>query len=252
MMNIIREVVPRVLLFGRQNAPVLLTVAGIGGFVTSLGMAVSTTRLVTRRSEALPAYSTHAEELRIHWRMYIPTVSLALASAIAIVAGHSINSRRGAALLGAYKLTEKALTEYQEQVVEIVGSDVEKKIRESVSVKQVQDNPTGDTSVIFSGTGKQLCFDSYTSRYFESDMETIRKAQNTINERILSQDYVSHNEFYNELGLENSIVGEQVGWNTTRLLSLRFDATLNDRGVPVMVIDYERLPLANYYQIGRS
>ena len=60
-------------------------------------------------------------------------------------------------------------------------------------------------------------------------------------------DYISLNEFYYELGLDGTKIGDELGWNvTTGLIDLDFSAQLDTDGVPCIVIDYMIAPKRGY------
>ncbi|WP_254556795.1 DUF6353 family protein, partial [Salmonella enterica] len=80
--------------------------------------------------------------------------------------------------------------------IETLGEKKEKQIREEIDKDRIKKNPVGKSEVIITGNGKTLCYDHTSGRYFESDMETIKRAVNTINKQMLDEMYVSLNDFY--------------------------------------------------------
>ncbi|MCG4723098.1 DUF6353 family protein, partial [Alistipes putredinis] len=57
-------------------------------------------------------------------------------------------------------------------------------------------------------------------------METLKKAQNDTNYRIINDSHASLNDFYERVGLELIQTGEELGWTTTRPLDLAFHAVM--------------------------
>ena len=100
------------------------------------------------------------------------------------------------------------------------------------------------SAIIVSGNGNTRCFDTITKRRFISDIEAIKKIVNELNRRMISgDDYVSLNDFYYELGLDGSSIGDELGWNVSDgLIELDFSAQLDKDGVPCIVIDYAVTP----------
>ena len=86
--------------------------------------------------------------------------------------------------------------------------------------------------------GTVLCHESYTGRYFECDMETLRKAENEINSRIVKHDRASLNDLYYILGLGATSYSDNVGWDSARLLELEFSTVLSQDGKPCLAFDY--------------
>ena len=89
-----------------------------------------------------------------------------------------------------------------------------------------------------------MCYDSVSGRYFKSDMETIKKAENELDARLRNEMYVSLNEFYYEIGLEPlRVIGEDLGWNIDNgYLDLNFSSQIASDGTPCLVLDYGVAP----------
>ena len=60
---------------------------------------------------------------------------------------------------------------------------------------------------------------------------------------MLLENYVSLNDFYEEIGLARTSTGDRLGWNTdTGLLDLNFSSQLSEEGKPCLVIDFKVMP----------
>ncbi len=92
--------------------------------------------------------------------------------------------------------------------------------------------------MIIVGNGTVLCCELYTNRYFRSDMESLRKAQNDINAMIISDLYVTLDEFYNLIGLPYTSKSSDLGWNFDKLMELQFSTVLSEGGEPCLAFDY--------------
>ena len=171
-----------------------------------------------------------------------------VSSVACLVGASSVNARRNAALATAYNLSATALSEYKEKVLETVGEKKEQIIRNKVAEDKVNKEPVNPSAIIVSGNGNTRCFDTITKRRFTSDIETIRRIVNELNRRMVNgDDYISLNEFYYELGLDGTKIGDELGWNvTTGLIDLDFSAQLDTDGVPCIVIDYMLAPKRGY------
>ena len=100
-----------------------------------------------------------------------------------------------------------------------------------------------DKTVIITSNGNTLCKDSVSGRYFRSDVDTIKKAINTINRRLTYENYVSLNELYSEIGLDSVKNGDLIGWNLDQgLIEPTFDTCLAENDEPCVVIDYYVAP----------
>ena len=58
---------------------------------------------------------------------------------------------------------------------------------------------------------------------------------------------MSLNELYDELGLERTLLGDELGWSSTGILLdlSNFDSEIVS-GEPVLVVNYNRLPVYDY------
>lgn len=184
---------------------------------------------------------------KVTWKCYVPTAVLATASTVCLIGATSVNAKRTAALATAYKISETALHEYREKVIETIGEKKEEEVRDKVAQQKLADNPVSSNTVIITSKGNTLCYDAFSGRYFRSDIEKIRRAENTLNRLMFTDMYVSLNEFYDELELEHTDIGQQLGWNMDDgLLEIDFSSQLTEDGEPCLVISYNHSPKYEY------
>lgn len=241
--------------FASKRSPEILTGIGIAGMITTTILAVRATpkalELIEeqKEEESVDELSSF-EVVKVAWKPYIPAMVTCIASTACLIGASSVNTKRNAALATAYKLSETALSEYRDKVVETIGEKKERIVRDKVAEERVKKNPVSKNEVIVTGNGKTLCFDPISGRYFMCSIETIKKAENTLNKQMLHDisGYVSLNEFYDELGLDHTSVGDDLGWNTDRLIDINFSSQLNDNGEPSVVLDYLVAPKYDYYK----
>ena len=59
--------------------------------------------------------------------------------------------------------------------------------------------------------------------------------------------YISLNEFYWEIGLDSTEIGDELGWNIDNgLIELTFSSQLSRDGVPCLVVNYRIAPKYGY------
>ena len=240
--------------FALKRSPEILTGVGIAGMITTTILAGRATpkalKLIEeqKEEESVDELSSF-EVVKVAWKPYIPAMVTCIASTACLIGASSVNTKRNAALATAYKLSETALSEYRDKVVETIGEKKERIVRDKVAEERVKKNPVSKNEVIVTGNGKTLCFDPISGRYFMCSIETIKKAENTLNKQMLHDisGYVSLNEFYDELGLDHTSVGNDLGWNTNQLIDIDFSSQLNDNGEPSVVLDYLVAPKCDYY-----
>lgn len=187
------------------------------------------------------------EKVELTWKLYIPAAGTAALTVTAIIMSHHISSRRAAAMAAAFSISEKAFTEYREKVVEKMGDRKEQLVRDEIAQDRLNRNPVNQQLVIVGG-GDVLCYDSYTDRYFTSNMESLRKAQNDINFQVLNDHYASLSDFYDRIGLPHAAVSENVGWNLDKELELKFTTGLSTDNRPCIVISFEVSPAGTRFR----
>jgi len=240
-----------------DNSPLILTYLSVAGVVSTTVLAVrATPKALDKLSKVKWDAESNNREPNIKetvvvvWKDYTPATVSGVFTIACIIGAQAINMRKNAALVSIYSLTETMLREYQAKVREIHGENKERKVREEITKDSIASAPMALAEVHITGLGEQLCYDSFTGRYFKSDIETLRRAQNDINAQILNNNYASHNDFYNLIGLSRTQFGEEAGWNLDQLLDIEFTSHLADDGRPCLCIEYQLNLKPNYYKMG--
>lgn len=229
-----------------DNSTVILTAIGVTGTVVT---ALLTGRASYRAAAILAEESPHLEpkeKFRLVWKLYVPPMVTGSVTVACIVGANRIGNRRAAAMAAAFTLTEKAFTEYKDKVVEKLGERKEMAMRDELAQDRVNRNPL--PSEIFITNGSVLCYDQYTGRYFLSDMETIRRAVNDINEIILVDHYATLTDFHERIGLPPTKVSEEVGWNMDAMLHVDYSSVLTEHNKPCLAITYDVSPSRTFFR----
>lgn len=240
-----------------KHSPEILTGIGIAGMVSTVVLAVRATpkaeKLILDREIELSNEAKQDIELnkkdrfKIAWKCYIPTAITGAASIACIVSASSVNFKRNTALAAAYNISATALAEYKDKVVETIGEKKEHLIKDKIAEDRIEKNPVSKNEVIITGRGTTICYDSISGRYFKSDMDRLKKAENELNRQMLSDMYISLNEFYDEIGLDHISIGDDLGWNIERgMIDLSFSSLVADDGTPCLVVDYQVSPKFGY------
>ena len=236
----------------RKNAPgefTALSVAGVIGTAYLTGRASYKAALVINDEESRTGTSNDWKERlkgrgKLVWKLYIPPVASGVATVGCIFGLSRVTSRRATAAAAAYAVAERGFEEYKEKVTEELGKGKEQKIRDSIAQDKVDKNPPNN-EIFIVNTGLVLCCELYTHRYFRSDMETLRRAEDTIKQRIETDMYVMLSEFYDQIGLPHTSHSDYVGWEEANRMELRFTTTLAENGEPCLAFDYSYIkPLA--------
>ena len=238
----------------KKHSPEILTGIGIAGMVTAAVMAVKATPKAlyllekAKSDESENEKHPFVEKVKITWKCYIPATVTGGVSILCLIFASSVNARRNTALATAYSLSESALKEYQQKVVETIGEQKEQAVRDAIAKDKIDCNPVSQREILLTEKGNTLCYDALSGRYFKSDIEKLKKAANLLNRQMFDEIYISLNEFYYEVGLPGIGIGDDIGWNINRdgLVDLQFSSQLADDGTPCLVVNYLVAPRYDY------
>lgn len=248
--------------FLEDNASTILTAGGVVGTTMT---AILTAKASFRAAEILAEKQIQAEDVdggypnrfltktdkvKAVWPLYIPPVVIGTATIGSIVAANMMSAKRAAALAAAYGISERNLREYKEKVTEKLGMNKERALRDEIAQDRVRNNPPNKEVLILAG-GDVLCFDMTTGRYFRSTMDTLKKAENTVNQELFNHQYASLSHFYDEVGLAPTSFSDEVGWNTAQTgpLEIRFSTVMSPDNQPCIAIDFTTPPKTEYTQL---
>jgi hypothetical protein len=255
----------RVEFLARNNSTTLLTGVGVVGTVSSAVLTgrasvkayqmiqedeiVRHTEIEANLSEPVTPLEFR-ERLALTWPQFIPPVGVGVATIAAIVMANRLSAKEAAALATAYGISERALQEYKEKVVEKLGNKQERAIRDEVAQARIEANPVSSREVILAGTGEVLCYDMFTGRYFQSTVEEIKKAENKVNFEIVNHMSASLSSFYDEIGLQPTEMSDRLGFNLDNRCEVKFSTTMTqDKQRPCVAIDFHFPPVYDYGKI---
>lgn len=238
-----------------KHSPEILTGIGIIGMVGAAVMAVKDTPRALDLLEEIQQNHKNDEDKKPMYKdvltkvvpVYAPSVIMGGMS-IACIAGASyVNTKRNMALATAYGISETALREYREKVIETIGEKKEKTITDAIAKDKIDSNPVQTNEVYITGAGTTLCYDQWSGRYFMSDIEKLKRIENILNKRLMQENYISLNELYYELGLRCTEQGNMLGWNLdSGLIEFSFSSCLTEDQRPCLVIGYLVGPRYNF------
>lgn len=238
-----------------KHSPAILIGLAVVSGGTAIVLAVKETpkalkRIEDKKQEYQVDKLSPMETVKTTWTCYIPS-ALAFAFATGCAIGsQSIHVKRNAALAAAYKISETALLEYRDKVIETIGEKKEQTVRDKVAQEQIDKNPIKQNEVIITGKGTSLCLEPFTHRYFEADIEVIRRAMNKLNTKMIHSigDTTSLNEFFIEIGLEpvDESVGYTLGWNVENQIDVDIRPGMTPDERPCLVIGHYNPPKYGY------
>lgn len=246
--------------FVTNNATTLLTAGGVVGVV---GTAVLSARAGIKAGQVIDDLNrekvndtdevvTTQEKVMATWRYFVPPVVCGSLTIAAIIMSNRVSAKEAAALAAAYGLSQRQLDEYRAKVMEKVGVNKHRAIQDAIAQDQVDENPPSK-EVLILGEGQVLFYDALSGRYFQSTVDKVRKAENSVNYQLFHYQICSLSHFYEELGLRQTDLSDGIGWNMStsddKQLELKLSTTMTDDEKPCIVISFNSLPKYNYEQL---
>ena len=241
-------------LFLKRNSSTILTCVGAIGVVVTAVMAVKATpkamTLLESAKEEKGENLTKWETVKTAGPVYIPSIVTGAATVACIFSADVLNKRQQAALMSAYALLDQSYRNYKTKVDELYGEEAGEKIRESIAKDEYEE---ADISPDVS-EGKELFYDFYSNRYFESTLADVIWAEYETNKALITYGCVGLNAFYDLLGLEELPEYEEIGWSSGLMeatyweywIDFDHEKTTIDDDLECTIIHMPREPLMEY------
>lgn len=244
-----------------KESPKIMFVMGIAGFYSACALAVTATpkaleaidKEIERKNNELSGFEDSCTQLeplevvKVTWKYYIPTFAMITIATGCIIGAYSVNIKRNAALATAYTLSEAALKEYKDKMIETVGEEKAEEIKQSILKDKVTKRPVDSETLHNPNNGDVLCLDTLSGRYFYSNKNKLDSAVNEINRMMRNETYISLNTFYDQIGLDDVAIGELLGWHIDEgYLDIHYGSVVMDDGTLYMVLEYHVAPMYDY------
>lgn len=237
-----------------DNSPAILTGLGVTGTLTAVfltGKATFKAAHILQVAEGLRGEDQpeldFKQKFELTWKCYVPAAGSAVLAIACMVAANHVGVRRAAALASAYNIAQRGFDEYKDKVVEKLGEKKEQSIRDEIAQDRVTNNPPSQSKMVITGSGTVLCLDLWSMRYFESDMETLKKAENDTNYQMIHHDYASLTDYWNNVGLPKTAESDEVGWcSSDGKLECEYSTTMSDDGKPCITVNFRTVPVRGY------
>lgn len=257
----IKQTVRNLLLFFNKNSPTILTGFGIVGTV---GTGLLAYRSGMRAHEIIERHhkdmelvddddkdakrAVMSETVKDMVPVVMPPVIMGAFTIGCIFMSNKINAQRIAVLATAYGFSEKKLRDYENKMTEILGEKRTQDIRESISRDHVEEfkekygNP-GSYPIPY-GFGELPTIDEFSKRVFGCSCQKIDAIVAKLSARVFSENYVSLNDLYDELGIERVQMGYKFGWiaddiMSTGKLPIYSTPHKDDNGVICINLEYD-------------
>ena len=221
--------------FVKRNASTILTCAGGAGVIATSIMAVKATPkalyLLEVAREEKGEDLTKFESVQVAGPVYIPAILTGAATIACIFGANALNKRQQAALMSAYALLDNSYKEYKKKVIDLYGEQVDEKIRGEISKVRY------DRTDITVRDDRQLFYDEFSGRYFESTTANVIKAEYKLNKKITMWGRAYLNEFYELLGIHTTDYGDYLGWSASSMYDMYWNQWLDFRHQKVVMDD---------------
>jgi hypothetical protein len=264
---VVSDIVSKMQQVAKQNSTTILTGIGVAGTVTTAVLsgragfkaagiiqAEAIRRSVINEHEEQgdvikdPRLTTK-EKVELVWPQYIPAVGVGSLTVTSIIFANRLSLKETAAMAAAYGLSEKRFEEYRIKVSEKLGLAKETELRDKIAQERVDGNPPGDRTIIITGSGEVLCYDTLSDRYFNSTMEAIRRAENVVNGEIVTNDCSPLSRFYEEVGLKATAFSESVWWNIDNRCDVQVSTVMSPEDKPCLSIDFAIWPKPDHEKV---
>ena len=222
-------------LFLNRNASTILTcIGGVGVVATSVLAVKATPKALAVLEEARDEKGeelTKMEVIKVAGPAYVPAILVGASTIACIFGANVLNKRKQAAIMSAYALLDNSYKEYRNKVNELYGENADDNVREELAIDKFEESD-------FDVEGeKQLFYDEFSERYFESTMEKVIKAEYEINKKISLWGGANLNEFYEHLDIAPTDYGEHLGWSSGYLMESVWSDWLDFEHKKVLIDD---------------
>lgn len=238
----------------KKNSPAILTVLGVAGFVGTVYMTYKASPKAHEILEEINKKEAESEKEikpidKVKDRVVAlspivaPAVVMGVSSIGCFVGAYSISARRLAGLASAYSISEERLRKYKKHVEEVIGEKKAKQISNDVIKDEIAANPP--TAEISPMDQEQIFYEYTSGRYFTARKSELIAARDRFNMKLASgyEQYMTLNEWYDEIGISHTTIGDTLGWNSENRLDIDISEpfkTPDDR--LCWILNYDKVP----------
>lgn len=191
---------------------------------------------------------TKLEMVQVTAPAYIPTVLIGAATITCMFGANALNKRQQASIMSAYALLDSSYKDYRKKVEDLYGEEVDTHIKKEVAKDKYKE---ADITI---SKDKELFYDLFSERYFESTIEDVQRAEYRINRNLVMRDYAYLNEFYEEIGLDPIESGDRYGWSTAANMDLYWQSWIDfshgkmemDDGLECRIVEMQCEPILDF------
>ena len=222
-----------------KNSPTIFTCVSIAGVLSTV---------YTCHQDTIKDEASKRRGNKKRWKNYIPTAISATTTIGCIVGSRYASFRQKEVLASAYLLSQTTLQEYQKKVIDQIGKNKERALREEV-VQEIADRKEpvllyseGVSDVIDTHHGNTLFYDVPGERYFKSDINFLKTQVNDLNREVRTEMEFDWNELCYRWGLPWKKYGGDLIFDIDRPLEVSYVPEMMENGQVRILVDYELYP----------
>ena len=240
-----------------KYSPEILIGCGLVGFVTTVILVAHEAPIAKERlddlhrelgesDEEITKAGVIFKEAKTVLPVYAPAIVSGAVSCGCILGSYHISSKRTAALATAYELANSSLLEYQQKVVEKIGEKKEAEIRHEMHEDDIRNDPPEKVNNEVVYTDGKTLFKDFTGRYFRSNVDIVRRAEKTISERLFTEMHVPLNDFYWELEIGPTEIGNDLYFQVDHGIEVAMDPIKGENGETITFLDFLSRPTVTW------
>lgn len=239
--------------FLRRNGSTILTCVGAVGVVATTVTAVKATpkaiALLENAKEEKGEELTKFETFKIAAPAYVPATLMGVGTLACIFGANILNKQGQASLMSAYALIDGSYKDYKKKVDEIYGEEAGAQVRAGIAKDKYEDEESFELT-----DDTRLYYDFYSRQYFEASPTFVKNAEYEFNRKLVMDDCVYLNEWYELLELPPLEHGLSFGWSTPANSEMYWQTWVDfhhehvtmDDGLECTIISFMQDPYPNF------
>lgn len=228
---------------------------GVGATVSAVTATPRAMQLIKNAEDEKGEKLTVKETIKVAWKPYIPALGLTLASTTCLIAADRVSVRTIAAVTAECAIKKADLDTYKKAVAKIIPPEKKEELNKQVIKEKMDKVPVPEKKEVPETVNPTVntFFDPYGGRYFESNIETLRRKALELAEWIKREDYATVDTFFQDLmGLPVSAAETNIGWNINRIDIRDFNIKTYPFELPdgryITAVDFSQEPKEDYYR----
>ena len=195
-----------------KNTIRVLTICSALGVV---GTAIFSIKATQKAVQILNTYEdemgkepSYKDKIELLLPVYIPTILTVGSTIFCILSVNHISKKSQGSILAAYSLLETQFKEYRKSVKTMCGENLDNEI-----VNNMPNDKVLNSDLKCIDKNEIIFIEDLIQKPFISTMEQVRSAEYELNRLFILRGYVSVNDFFTFLGVDEKGIGEMFGWS---------------------------------------